>query len=62
MSALNNSSWAPVSKSLAIEPAFASRFDAMRMRNKWNLFRFTLAVLGTQAVIRLMIMMRQLNY
>ncbi len=28
MSALNNSSWAPVSKSVAIEPVFASRFDA----------------------------------
>ena len=62
MNALNNSTWAPVTKSVAIEPAFASRFDAASMRNKWNLFRITLAVLGTQAVIRLMIMMRQLNY
>jgi len=62
MSALNNSSWAPVSKAVAIEPVFASRFDAQSMRNKWNLFRITLAVLGVQAVIRLMILMRQLNY
>jgi hypothetical protein len=32
------------------------------MRNKWDLVRIAVIVLGTQAVIRLMIMMRQLNY
>jgi hypothetical protein len=62
MSALNNSSLASVSESVVMEPPFASRFDAQSNRKMWDLVRITIAVLGTQAVIRLMILMRQLNY
>ena len=55
MSAPNNAFRAPVSRSAAMEyPRF--------LGNKWDLVRIAIVVLGTQAVIRLLILMRQLNY
>jgi hypothetical protein len=55
MSALNNASGRPVSRSEAME-------HVGLLRNRWDLVRIAIVVLGTQAVIRLMIMMRQWNY
>jgi hypothetical protein len=55
MSALNNASRAAVDRSEAIEHVGV-------LRNRWDLLRIAIVVLGTQAVIRLMILMRQLNY
>jgi hypothetical protein len=55
MSALSNVSRAPGGRSEAIAQLGFSR-------NKWDLVRIAIVVLGTQAVIRLMILMRQLNY
>jgi hypothetical protein len=55
MSTLNNSSRAPVSRSVAMESSGI-------LGNKWDLVRIAIVVLGTQAVIRLLILMRQMNY
>ncbi len=55
MSALSNALRTPGSRSEAMAHVGFSR-------NKWDLVRIAVVVLGTQAVIRLMILMRQLNY
>ena len=55
MSAPNKRSWVPASRAVATERPRISV-------NKWDLVRIAIVVLGTQGVIRLMILMRQLCY
>lgn len=55
MSAPRKSLRDPVSRSVAMErPGIPV--------NAWDLVRLAVVVLGTQAVIRLMVLMRQMNY
>jgi hypothetical protein len=62
MSTHSDPIWAPVSKSVEMEPAFGARFEMRNLRSNWNFVCATIAVLGIQAVIRGMILMRKLNY
>jgi hypothetical protein len=55
MSAPNNAFGPPVGRSEAIEHVGV-------LCNRWDLVRIAIVVLGTQAVIRLAMLLRQLNY
>lgn len=62
MRTLSNPRIGSASTALAIEAPFAARFEISDSRKKMDFRWVALAVLGSQLLIRAMLLMRQLNY
>ena len=62
MSASNNPTWGSSSRAIAMEAPYAARSGRKYLRDKADFVRAAIAVLGFQVLIRVLILMRQLNY
>lgn len=62
MSVPNNPTWGSSSRAIAMETPSAARSGRNYLRDKVDFVRATIAILGFQMLIRVLILMRQLNY
>jgi hypothetical protein len=62
MSAPTNPTWSSSSRAIAMEAPYAARSGTKYLRDKADFVRATIAILGFQVLIRVLILMRQLNY